>query len=167
MCCVYRPLSYTGEAAKDLFRRICECLRQSKYSGMELVIMGDLNIKVNNSEQSSVLVSFMRNFNLVDCLVSPTRVSKNTSTKIDLILSNRCDNHVPAETVDPGLSDHRFCWCVLKYLTPVQEPRPVTKRRWNRKLLDRFVADIQLRLQPLELFVPDTSASDLIQAIVD
>tara|TARA_B110000196_G_C21129988_1_gene657961 strand:- start:832 stop:1671 length:840 start_codon:yes stop_codon:yes gene_type:complete len=74
------------------------------------IIMGDFNIdhlKINSPALNFFNMNVVEPFVLTQVIEAPTRVTKNTSTKIDLVLTASPENVKKTGVVDvPGISDH-------------------------------------------------------------
>ena len=83
-CCAYRPPSQ--HTFFDKFLAECEttCSRCPR-----LCILGDMNadLLVSSLSQTKLLLSVMRQFKLVDLVGEPTKVTINSSSQIDVLLT--------------------------------------------------------------------------------
>lgn len=67
-----------------------------------------------------------------------------------------------APAIDTGLSDQRFAYCTSEYETPIQKPRLIWKRKWNRQLMEHFAAEIETCLRLFCLLEPQGNSSLLL-----
>jgi len=51
-------------------------------------------------------------------ITSPTRVTENTSTILDHVLTNSQDRVSQSGVIDIGLSDHQLTYCTRKIIRP-------------------------------------------------
>ena len=117
----------------------------SKYE--HCVIMGDMNIdhfKVNSSPLKFFNTYLSEPFALTQVIDKPTRITKTSSTLIDLMLTSNPENIKVHNVVDtPGISDHCLIFCAYSLKKPKFKPKIVTKRdfrNFNEKL---FVRDME------------------------
>ena len=100
----------------------------------DIFILGDMNINilkngVNFLERTTCLngstpietilkkyKTFCSSFSLLQIINSPTRVTSNTSSLIDHILTNANDKISNSGVIDVGLSDHQLVFCTRKLL---------------------------------------------------
>lgn len=102
---------YRADRHMDIFHeQMNKLLRKlnSKDKNKHIVIGGDFNVnmKVKN-KQSQDLTNIMHSFNLKQLIRKPTRVTKNTSTCIDLIFTNNTTLVEKSYVEDYGLCDHK------------------------------------------------------------
>jgi exonuclease III len=102
--CIYRAPD--GEI--DIFLNKLETLIQKLLSkNKSLLLCGDWNIDllhVNNNQKD--LADLLERYNLVNTVQSPTRITKSTSSMIDLMIVNDMLYKRPASNHELGLSDH-------------------------------------------------------------
>ena len=91
----------------------------------EVIILGDLNINLlNNKHTDSMKIhplfkkykEFLTNFGLKQIIKSPTRVTCETSSIIDHILTNSNDRISQSGVIDLGISDHQMIFCTRKIM---------------------------------------------------
>ena len=106
----------------------------SKYDN--ILIIGDLNSEI--SEPS--FDEFCQMYNLVSIVNKPTcfKIPKNPSC-IDLMLTNKQERFLKAETTETGLSDfHKMVVSVFKTSFKNQKPKIVTHRDYKRFDNEKF-----------------------------
>ena len=84
-----------------------------------MYILGDLNINlINNQKHTPNGVKHYQEFcslhGLKQLITSPTRVTENSSSLLDHILTNFTDRVSQSGVVDTGLSDHQLIYCTRK-----------------------------------------------------
>ena len=112
VCNVYRPPDGKIDQA---FKALNNSLEQISVRKKDLFIMGDLNINYNNKKSTSYrqLAFFERVNNLAQLIKNSTRINQQTSTILDLILTNaQYISH--AGTLDTYISDHQPIFVVKK-----------------------------------------------------
>ena len=85
---IYRPPDQSGFLA-NLSNAI---FNTPNFDNQEVYILGDFNVNLNYAGK-------------------PTRITKNTSTILDHILTNSLDKIFQVGTLDIGLSDHQLIYC--------------------------------------------------------
>jgi hypothetical protein len=111
ICTIYCPPSSTGEFL-DEFSGIMDC---TSSESRELLVMGDFN--VNYLAESSVsrrLRSVCSDFNLQQLIIEPTRVTENSETLIDLILTTSSSMFTVSGCLDAGVSNHFLVYTVME-----------------------------------------------------
>ena len=81
----------------------------------ELTVVGDFNINYNlrHTQPFKLIKNFERDFNLSQEINTSTRVTKNSSTCIDLVFTNM-EYVISKGTIDIHLSDHRPVFIIKK-----------------------------------------------------
>ena len=110
------------------------------------IIMGDFNIdhlKINSPALNFFNMNVVEPFVLTQVIEAPTRVTKNTSTKIDLVLTASPENVKKTGVVDvPGISDHCLVYFSYALKKPKYKPKMVTRRDLHNFKEEKFVEDI-------------------------
>lgn len=88
------------------------CIQQESY------LLGDFNTNMisrnNTSKLFRSLTNFMNIFNLRQIIKEPTRIAKNSSSLLDLILTTDPDRITQSGVIDFGISDHSAIFCTRK-----------------------------------------------------
>ena len=84
-----------------------------------MYILGDLNINlINNQKQTRNGMKRYQEFcslhGLKQLITSPTRVTDNSLSLLDHVLTNSTDRISQSGVVDTGLSDHQLIYCTRK-----------------------------------------------------
>lgn len=116
----------------------------SKYE--HTIIMGDFNINFLKPDSSAVKffnTHVMEPFALTQLVESPTRVTKDTTTLIDLVLTGLPENVKMIGVVDvPGISDHSLVYFSYAIKKPKYKPKMVTRRDLSKFEEETFTRDI-------------------------
>ena len=78
------------------------------------IILGDMNINFLKKDNSKELKSIISSYNYKQLIDSVTRITNNTSTLINVILTNISKNIKNFITTPLSLSDHDLIGCVRK-----------------------------------------------------
>ena len=89
------------------------------FDNQEVYILGDLNINLLYKEKRlphgiKAYKEFCALHNLTQIINSPTRITKNTSTLLDHILTNATEKVSQFGVLEIGLSDHQIIFCTRK-----------------------------------------------------
>ena len=129
VCTLYRPpVQYNFvDDINDNFDKLSP-------ESTDIFILGDMNINIlkngvnflkrttclNGSTPIETILkkykTFCSSFSLLQIINSPTRVTSNTSSLIDHILTNANDKISNSGVIDVGLSDHQLIFCTRKLL---------------------------------------------------
>jgi hypothetical protein len=103
------------------------------------VICGDWNINLlqKNSSQKALLNLLISN-NLLNKVKSPTRVTTNTCSQIDVMIRNKIFYPTTTEVVETGYSDHfaQIMNIVVNSLSSL--PEFTKKRVFSKRSIDLF-----------------------------
>lgn len=95
------------------------CLAHSEFIENECIILGDFNTDVSKSRRCNLVKSLfdiMNMYNFSQIISDVTRVSKTSSSIIDLILISDTDKISQSGVLDLGISDHCLTYCTRKVL---------------------------------------------------
>ena len=81
------------------------------------------------------------NYDLDQIISSPTRITEESSTLIDLTFTNQKHRIIKSGVLHVGLSDHCFVYCVCKSGVPHALPGTIEYRSYYNK--DAFIKDLQ------------------------
>ena len=113
---LYRPPDQSG----FLDKLSSAISKTSCFNNQEVYILGDLNINLINSQKSHIpngikrYQEFCSLHGLKQLITSPTRVTENSSSLLDHILTNSTDRVSQSGVVDTSLSDHQLIYCTRK-----------------------------------------------------
>lgn len=146
VCVAYRP----PDIQLDCFvNDLAPSLTDAFSLGKEVFIAGDLNCDMfSNGPQSTCLKEFCASFNLTQLISQPTRVTPNSSTLLDVILTTSQDLVTQSEVICTSISDHfpvivtlnlkrprpqaiKFKTRSYKSYNPVDFDRDVSMISWN------------------------------------
>ena len=92
--------------------------KTNNFDNQEVYILGDLNINLNNKNDSSNGIKRYKEFcslhGLKRIIETPTRTTDRSSSLLDHILTNSFSKISQQGVLDLGLSDHRLIYCTRK-----------------------------------------------------
>ena len=147
ICSVYRPPSFNK---LQFFNYLYDNIELALSLGLPVMVMGDLNIdcvpEVYNS--SNEIFKLCKLFNFKQSVTCSTRVTANTSTLIDVILSNFGKRLKYTSVLPITLSDHYMVYAVIGG-KPSSQPNTIPCRSYKKFNLDQFLHDVQSELDTL------------------
>ncbi|XP_071944256.1 uncharacterized protein [Antedon mediterranea] len=135
---VYRPPnSCTGfvDIMHDQISFILDSIR-------EIIVVGDLNWNIFDKQHSRNIKTLHQIFQLNQYIKTPTRVTENSSSCIDLIFSNRDDFISKTGVVPIGISDHSLIYAIRKKFKIKLPPRILHTRTFRKFNEDLFISDL-------------------------
>ena len=138
ICPVYRPSSFN----KLHFFTICMTILSWRcHLVYQFMVMGDLNIdcvpEVYTCSASNEIFKFCQLFNFKQSVTFSTRVTLNTSTLIDVILSNFGKRLKYTSVLPITLSDH-YMVCAVIGGESSSQPNTIKRRSYKQFNLDQF-----------------------------
>lgn len=110
------------------------------------IIMGDFNIdhlKLNTPALNFLNSNVVEPFALTQVIEEPTRITENTSSLIDLVLTGAPENIKTTGVVDvPGISDHSLVYFSYALKKPKYKPKMITRRDLKSFKEEAFVNEV-------------------------
>lgn len=107
----------------------------------EIICLGDFNVNLLNEDNPLTLL--FENYNFVQIINQPTRVSRTSSTLLDPIFITDNTLVVDSGTVAlPGVSDHLLVYCCLNIEKVHTVPRTIKYRNFNNFNFNSFLIDL-------------------------
>jgi exonuclease III len=142
--CIYRSPNSNEEIFLELLN---EAVNKVLERGHFLVICGDWNIILlhDNTHQKALLSLLLSNNsqNMVSC---PTRVTKNSSSLIDVMIRNKIFYHTSTRVVELGDSDHFALVMNIVVTRPLASKEKVVKRVFLKRSIDIFNSQLKTEL---------------------
>jgi hypothetical protein len=95
-------------------------------------------------------------YNLVNTIASPTRITRESSTLVDVIVTNKQANKYTSMVMDLGYSDHWAQMLKIHIDSPNRGPIRIRSRKYTKGNIDEFNHLLQK-----ELWQESLSASDV------
>ncbi len=110
-----------------------------------VILMGDLNINfLSNSVEYKYLQSLLQVFSLKQIITDPTRVSRNSSTLIDIICVNDNIDVLNSGTMGMlNMTDHRLIYSLVSIVAPKLVKKTITYRDFKHFNKLEFEQDLQ------------------------
>ena len=140
--CIYRPPDSSLYHLKD-FNKLFECMLSIVNElKMETILMGDMNINYLKKSDHQELKDIINIAGLKQIIDSPTRVTTESSTLIDIILTNSEQNIAKWKVVPLSLSDHDCVGCVRKLNNRKYTGKTIKIRNYSNYNSTEFCKDI-------------------------
>ena len=122
--------------------------------------MGNFNINYLSTAKNLNLKRAFNNLGLTQIIRTATRITKDSSTSIDLIFTNKAANVTNASSFPLSFSDHDMIGCVRKINTMKYAPKTIECRDYKHYNHDGLCNDIKnINWKPIE------EASDVNKAL--
>ena len=142
---IYRPpdtSKYLPDNYETKFKTMMDIISAEN---KETLILGDLNCNYQDKTDHKELKDLLSSFGLKQMIKAPTRITRLSSTLIDVICSNEPLNIFSATVIPAGLSDHELIACVRKMHNIKQKPREINCRNYSKYNPASFCEDLETR----------------------
>ena len=140
--CWYRP-PHSPVEHFDVFESL---LKQAKIDYSDIYIAGDINCNFLQDSRDSYttrLINIMEAYQLTQVISEPTRITRSTSTLIDLFITNNTESIVHSGVYSLSISDHNLIFAIRKIGIPRRSPRYFETRNFKKFNANAFLSDIQ------------------------
>ena len=139
----YRPPNCTA----GFFEALEAIIRAIDIESKEHIVLGDLNCNyLSNSSNTplSQLKQLSTTYQFQQLITEPTRITPNSSTLIDIILSNEPSKILKSGVLHLGISDHSMVYAVRKFSIPTKNTQKhVTTRSFKNFKSDAFREELK------------------------
>eukprot|EP00794_Sanderia_malayensis_P006539 gene6539-7278_t len=140
---IYRPPDTSKYLPENYVAKFKTMLDIISTENKENLILGDLNCNYQDKTDHKELKDLLYSFGMKQLITAPTRVTKLSSTLIDVILSNEPQNICSPSVIPAGLSDHDMIACVRKLHNIKQKPKEIYCRNYSRYNPESFCEDLE------------------------
>lgn len=160
-CVLYRP---PGTSIPSFLSFMDDYLNWINDNHFKLIMGGDINIDfLKTSKPRGDLYRTLESNGFANLINAPTHVSLNSTTLIDVFITNVEITHLSSGVVSTHISDHLPIFLLLKQTMPLEtaNPLPLTVRDVNAHSLNNFRNEILLiDWSPLLLITDPETAYD-------
>ena len=112
--------------------------------GIEIFVLGDLNCDLLKScREGNTLKDMCETLNLTQLVTTPTRVTPQSSSLIDVILATNTSVVKETIVVENHISDHYLTYIVLNLKIPKPPPTHIITRRFRKYDSSKFLQDLE------------------------
>ena len=139
VCNVYRPPS----TPVGCFGCLANNFVDSLLLNLEIIVLGDLNCNLLCScPEANALFDFISTFSLNQIVEKPTRITENSKSLIDVIMTTSKIFVNLSDVLTCSISDHNLIYVVLSLKTPRVKPSYVTIRSYANYHAEQFVENL-------------------------
>ena len=128
---IYRPPDSSKFLPINFNKLFSEHLSRVISESKETVILGDVNVNYLNKNANKDFKSILNLFGMKQIITTPTRITNNTSTLIDIVATTHCQHIKTFCTIPSGIADHEMVGCVRKVNHIKYEPKTITCRDYR------------------------------------
>lgn len=117
----------------------------NKYCKKKVIIVGDLNVNfLNSSNQTKRMTELFKRFNFIQNIKEPTRITRTSSTCLDIVFTNFNTQQLTINVRELGLSDHKGVEIAVPISLTTQSQTFLTRKRiFSRKNISLFKLQLQ------------------------
>ena len=138
---LFRP--HGIQICKDFNTVFSDMLTASKAKNKEIILAGDLNCDYKKPSINKTLKDIIQVFSLKQMISSPTRITKNTQTLIDIIACSHSNNIAKAGVYLASISDHDLTGLCRKINCKRFAPRRIITRNYKNYDPENFKSDVR------------------------
>ena len=147
---IYRPPSTNTDYWNACVNQVEFILSLSR----DVVILGDFNLQFHSDTNlcCKKIIEFVNLFELKQLITSPTRVTLDSKSIIDLIFTSVSERHLTSGVIPITLSDHFLTFTIMNFKLPSLPSKFITKRNYQTFNTEYFLHD--LAFSPLFSRIP-------------
>ena len=141
VCAAYRPPDCSVEYFEGEFTNT---YTKALTLGIEIFVLGDLNCDLMKScREGNTLKDLCETLNLTQLVTTPTRVTPQSSSLIDVILATNTSIVKETRMVEYHISDHYLTYIVLNLKIPKPPPTYIITRGFRKYDASKFLQDLE------------------------
>ena len=128
---LYRPTGSSKRQCKNSVETLSNKLETVQNENKETIITGDINCASANPESHRDVKSCLSMNGFKQLIKKPTRIAENTSTIIDVLLTNSPENVVRTDVITTNFSDHEMIGAIRKKCQHKYQPKTIRSRNFR------------------------------------
>lgn len=128
---IYRPPDTSDYLPKDFNKIFTDNLSNVFNESKEVILMGDVNVNYLDKHSNKEFKSVLNLFGLKQLIKTPTRITEESSTLIDIIATTHHQYIKGSCTIPSGIADHEMVGCVRKVNHIKYKPKTITCRDYR------------------------------------
>jgi hypothetical protein len=128
---MYRPPAGSKYLPSNFEKSVDEIFSIISLENKETILMGDMNINFMNKKDNADLKALFTVYGFEQMIKKATRTTKDSSTLIDIILTNNPASIITTEVLPLSISDHDMIACSRKTNNKRYKPKTVYARNYS------------------------------------
>ena len=125
-CVAYRPPDTSEYLPKEFTTKLCKKIELVNIEKKEVIIMGDLNTNYLVKDDHYRMKEMVMVNAFAQLIETATRITEETATLIDVVLTNNPLNISSTVNITASLSDHNLIGCIRKMNSFRYQPEVIT-----------------------------------------
>ena len=151
---LYRPPDSSKHQCKNFVETLSNKLETVQNENKETIITGDINCDYANPESHRDVKSCLSINGFKQLIEKLTRITDNTSTIIDVLLTNSPENVVRTDVVTTNFSDHEMIGAIRKTCQHKYQPKTIRSRNFRNYKKENVKIEIGNTNFDLSLLIP-------------
>ena len=140
---IYRPPDTSDYLPSDFNEKFKTMMTDVSYEEKEIIILGDLNCDYTRRQKNRTLKAIISGFGCCQKVEEPTRITNESKTLIDVILTNIPQNIAKTAVIESGLSDHHMVGTLRKLNNFKVTPRVIICRNYETYVKENFIEHLK------------------------
>ena len=141
--CIYRPPDSSNYLSKDFNKHLNEMLTKVNDVSMETFLLGDINVNYLTKSSHKEIKHIFITHGFDQLIKVPTRITRETKTLIDVIMTNDGSSVQQTKVIPLSLSDHDCVTCVRKINHRKTPFRTITCRDYSKYNHTELARDVE------------------------
>ena len=145
VCILYRPPNTSKHLCKNFVEIFDKSLTKMRNSSgnKETIIIGDVNCNYLRNNENKPLKEMLSLNGFIQTITDPTRITSESETLIDVILSNKPEMLLNNQVLPCALSDHEAIFCVRDTKKKREAPEIVKCRDYSNYSTEELQKTLQ------------------------
>ena len=158
-CCIIPTPDSSKHQCKNFVETLSNKLETIQNENKETIITGDINCDYENPESHRDVKSCLSKNGFKQLIKRPTRITGNTSTIIDVLLTNSLENVVRTDVITTNFSDHEMMGAIRKKCQHKCRPKTIRSRNFRNYNKENVKIEIgNINFDPLFAYTNSTDA---------
>ena len=164
---LYRPPTSSRHQCKNFAETLSNKIETVQNENKETIITGDINCDYANPKSHRDVKSCLRMNGFKQSIKKPTRITENTSTIIDVFLTNSPENVVSTDVITANLSDHEMIGAIRKKCQHKYQPKTIRSRNFRNYNKENAKIEIgNINFDPLFAYTNPTDALNFLKELL-
>ena len=130
-CCIIPTPDSSKHQCKNFAETLSNKIETVQNENKETIITGDINCDYANPESHRDVKSCLSMNGFKQLIKRPARITENTSTIVDFLLTNSPENVVRADVITTNFSDHEMIGAITKKCQQKYQPKTIRSRNFR------------------------------------
>ena len=164
---LYRPPDSSKHQCKNFVETLSNKLETVQNENKETIITGDINCDYANRESHRDVKSCLSMNGFKQLIKKPTRITENTSTIMDVLLTNSPENVVRTDVITANFNDHEMIGAIRKKCQHKYHPKTIRSRNFRNYNKENGKIEIEnINFDPFFAYTNPTDAWNFLKELL-